>query len=88
MKHSINTHIQLSHPVVLLTKLLKIFLITSYQQIYQKNQSKRGNKETNENVFISDNNLHRNSVVYILGDSMTKHVNGRNVSGNYRNCLR
>ena len=42
--------------------------------------SKKGSKESNENVISSDSNKNANNVVYILGDSMIKHVNGRNVS--------
>ena len=38
----IKTHIHLSHPMVVLTKLLKIFSITNYQPIYpQKIKIKR-----------------------------------------------
>ena len=72
MKLSIKTHIHLSHPVVLLAKLLKILLITF--------QSKKGSKESDENLISSDNDRNGNNVVYILGDSLIKHVNGRNVS--------
>ena len=46
----------------------------------KKFQSKKGSKESNENVNSSDNNQNGNNVVYILGDSMLKHINGRNVS--------
>ena len=67
--------------MVLRTKLLKTLSITSYQPIYPKKvQSKKGSKESNENIISSDNNKNGNNVVYILGNSMIKHVNGRNVS--------
>ena len=61
--------------------LLKTCSITSYQLIYPKeNLSKKEFKETNENAVISDKNKNGNNVFYISGDSMIKHVNGRNVS--------
>ena len=46
----------------------------------KKFQRKKGSKESNENVNSSDNNQNWNNLVYILGDSMLKHVNGLNVS--------
>ena len=46
----------------------------------KKFQSKKGSKESNENFISSDNNKNGNNVVYILGDSVIKHVNGRNAS--------
>ena len=46
----------------------------------KKFQSKKGSKESNENVISSDNSKNRNNVVYILGGSMIKHATGRNVS--------
>ena len=46
----------------------------------KKIQSKKGSKESNENVISSDNNKNRNNMVYILGGSMIKHTTGRNVS--------
>ena len=83
MKPSIKTDIYLSHPVVLLIKLLKTLSIISYQlpaDLSKKFQSKKGSKEINENVISSDNNKTLNNVVYILGDSMVKHATGHNVS--------
>ena len=52
--------------------------------VSKKIQNKKGSKESNENVIRSDSHQNANNVVYILGDSMIKHVNGRNVS-NYIN---
>ena len=82
MNLPIKTHICLSHSVVLLTKLLLTFSKTSYQPIYLKKiRSKKGSKESNENVISSDSHKNAQNVVHILGYSMIKHVNSGNVSG-------
>ena len=63
--------------MVLLTKLLLTFSKTSYQPIYLKKiQSKKGSKESNENVISSDSHKNAQNVVHILGYSMIKHVSG------------
>ena len=46
----------------------------------QQYSSQKRSKESNENVISSNNSKNGNNVVYILSDSMIKHVNGRNVS--------
>ena len=72
----LSSKIQMLSPI-----LLETCSITSYQPIYPKeNLSKKEFKETNENAVISDKNKNGNNVFYISGDSMIKHVNGRNVS--------
>ena len=48
--------------------------------ISKKIQSKKESKENNGNVISSDSKKNTNNVVYILSDSMIKHVNGRHVS--------
>ena len=72
MNLSLKTHIYLNHPLVLLTKLLLTFSITSYQPIYLKKVRKEARK--------SDSNKNANNVVYILRDPVIKSVNGGNVS--------
>ena len=57
-----------------------IFINKLPADVSKKIQSKKGSKESNENVISSDSNKNANQVVYILCDSMAKHVNGRNVS--------
>ena len=68
--------------MILLTRTsVEIFNNKLPADIRKKIKVKKGSKETNESVIISDNKKNGNNIVYILSDSkMTKHVNGRNFS--------
>ena len=78
MKPSTNTHVHLSHPVVMIN-FLKIFSVTSYYPINKKNKRKRqrGSKETNDTFLFPITT--KMGITWFTSWAPLKYVNGRNV---------